>query len=394
MQLLNSVLIIMICITSGYGEAMFIVCGNQPGEIYFSAVHPRWSGYLGFYYSSDMGENIQLRDSSEWSYGSFVADAADNTLHRVRFYPTPSERVSFDGGYTWTEVNQVLTCAYGSGVIPGEIYRMVENNSHAFERSIDNGFNYEPCSLFGFSDSTFIYSASLGVDSGEVYIWSGHGYLYYSTDHGEHFAFQGNMYSQWGINPSTFIINGAEPGEIYAFIYDPKVIWRITDYGNSAQLIADFPPVYNFWRGSIAASSRPGELYFLAIDWDGGPGGTIHIYHTTDYGQDWTFYEHVFDPESVKEPQISITPSTVNIDIWPNPTNAAFNISYELSATQDVGLTMYDIIGRQVWHNNLGIQSPGIHRLNVMSGDLPSGRYFICVGSEMPICIAPITIIK
>jgi len=365
----------MFFISTIHGEVEFIVCGSEPGEIFFTAVHPRWSGYRGFYYSSDMGAHIELRDSSNCDYGSLIADAADQTLHCVRFYPSPAERVSFDGGFSWTEVNQVLTRAYASGVISGEIYRMVENNSHILERSVNNGVQYTPCLGSGFPDSTFIYSAALGVDSGEVYIWSGHGYLYYSVDYGEHFAFHGDLYAIWGIYPNSFIINGAEPGEIYAFIYDPKVIWRITDYGNNAELIADFPPVYNFWRASIASSAQPGELFFLAIYWDGGPGGTIHIYHTTNYGQDWTLYEHIMQPESVQNPNHTNLPASISLNVYPNPTNSTLHISYDLPSGQTVQLKMVDILGQVVWQHNAGFQFSGYHQVTTTQDNLSSGRY-------------------
>ena len=118
------------------------------------------------------------------------------------------------------------------------------------------------------------------------------------------------------------------------------------------------------------------------------------IHHSTDYFQTWTMYEHIVEWEDVDNPQISIVPSQINLNIWPNPTNASFNISYELNAMQNVRLTIYDIMGRQVWRNDIGTQFPGVHRLSFSDDWLPSGRYFLLLQSGQKRVEKAITIIK
>ena len=165
------------------------------------------------------------------------------------------------------------------------------------------------------------------------------------------------------------------------------------NYGVDAELLIDFPDIYFDWACNIACSGQPGELYFFAKHtW--GIGGRMHIYHTTDYFQTYTLYEHLMPVQGVDDPQISIVPSTINLNIWPNPTNAAFNIAYELNAMQDVRLTMYDILGRQVWQNNIGVQSPGNYRLSFTDDHFPSGQYFLLLQSQQGQIAKTITIIK
>ena len=201
--------------------------------------------------------------------------------------------------------------------------------------------------------------------------------LYYSEDYAENFMFLVDLYTAWGISPYADIINGAEPGEIYAFIYDPKVIWRITDYGNNAELIADFPPVYNFWRASIASSAQPGELFFLAIYWDGGPGGTIHIYHTTDYFQTYDLYVHNIGPNAVDQGNNLCAPSNIELQIFPNPANEAVNISCQTAITGSVELVAYNALGQQVWSKDMGVQPPGEYLCPYIANRLASGVYVL-----------------
>jgi hypothetical protein len=316
-----------------------IVCGIHPGEIYFVGVHPTLCGFAGFYYSGDFGETIELRsstvDSNYSTFGGLLADAAEDVVYRLRgeLPPLNGEYLTTDGGYNWVQEDTVLTSAYSSGVIPGE-----------------------------------------------VYIFGDHGKLFYSTDYAESFVCLGDLYQNHGVSTHSYLLNGQEPGEVFVWHYDTERLWRVYHYGAEVQLLANFNYGIS-WYCSYAASRTPGDFYFLALNPDMVPGGTMHIYHTTDYFQTWTMYEHVVNWEDVDDPQISIIPSKINLTIWPNPTNATFNITYELNAMQDVRLTMYDILGRQVWRNDIGTQPSGIHRLSFADDRLPSGHYFILLQS-------------
>ena len=368
-------------------EEQIIVCGTHPGEIYFDGIHPDIPYQrTGFYFSSNAGEHIEIRGSAGW-YGLLVADAQDSTVYQI----LDRDYITTDGGWSWNIVNDTSAYKYASGVMPGEIYR---RSSNGLERSINFGIDYEPCTSAGFPDTLSIHSTALGINSGEVYIWGAYGNLYYSDDYGENFTFLGDLYSTWGVNPWTSIVNGAVSGEIYIYLNDMLHIWRVWDYGDSVESFADFFVGHELWSGGIATSRQPGEVYFLAENVDMSLDCRMHIYHTVNYGASWDFYEHIVDPTSVSPKSNVQMPSNISLTIFPNPANAAFNIDYELNTMQDVRLIMYDVLGRQVWRNDIGTQSPGNYQLSFADNGLPGGKYFFQLKTKTITVIKSLTVLK
>ena len=48
---------------------------------------------------------------------------------------------------------------------------------------------------------------------------------------------------------------------------------------------------------------------------------------------------------------------------FPNPFNASTWIEYHIPSSQDIDLTIYDILGRQVLRLDHGYRDPGLHRV-------------------------------
>ncbi len=389
----------ILVVTSGL--AGMIVCDNQPRQIYLVAVHPTLVGFAGFYYSEDSGENIELRDSTgdpnDYSFGGILADEADNVLYRGdgTIYIDPRFYVSWDGGFHWDLIDTTRTGAMASGVISGELYRRMWL-SDSLERSNDYGVSYNPCTCLGGPDSLGPHSAALGIDSGEVYVLGDQGKLYYSQDYAESFSFLVDLNQAYGIHSLSYLFNGQLPGEVFVFEYQygpmyPK-IWRATGYGATVEMIAIFNEL-PWWYCSLTTSHVPGELYLLAQLPEMVPGGTIHIYHTTDYFQTYTMYEHVVEWEGVNDP-LSIVPSNIDLHVFPNPANAAFGISYQLPSVQQVNFKLYNTLGHQVWQHEAGIQSPGSHLWHYHNEQLPSGAYFLELNTGNSTVVKTITIIK
>ena len=384
-------LITLLCATAANCAIQFIACGTQPGEIYVTGFTTTGVGWTGFYYSSDYGEHIVLRDSASPGFGALIPDAADSTTYRLTNYAI---LYTTDNGFSWNAANTSYVFRYASGIIPGEVYRQMENSNRIIERSDDFGHSFIPCSCTGYPDSIGIASIALGSDSGQVYINGGFGHLYFSADYADNFTFLGNMYAMWGMPPEMEIINGAIPGEAFFYFEDAKKIWRITDYGAHAELIVDFPPEYTYWFGSVASSRTPGELYFLATRSTGYEGGYMRIVHTTNYFQDWTEYIHEILPTGIRDNDKVNIPISISLDIWPNPANAGFNISYDLSSMQDVQLVMYNMLGQNVWRYKVGMQSPGNYHLNIKELPFPSGKYFLRLQTQEEQISKTFTIIK
>jgi hypothetical protein len=69
----------------------------------------------------------------------------------------------------------------------------------------------------------------------------------------------------------------------------------------------------------------------------------------------------------------------------PNPFNASFAVSYQLSAVSRVSLKLYDVTGRLVSNQELGIRNAGSHRAIINGERLASGVYLLklAAGKEM-----------
>ena len=386
----------LLCVSAAFSSTQPIICGWQPGEIYFVGVHSQLDGVPGFYYSSDNGENITMRDSVETTdhFGSLLADADENTIHRLFDLPYGDHLLSQDGGFTWDSVNTLISngSRYASGVIPGEVYRRSSQSSALIDRSENYGMNYTVCSTSGFPDTLLISAIALGSDPGEVYIWSYQGDLYYSSNYAERFNFQGNLSQSAGISPQSYLVNGAESGELYTHTNGDKKIWRIYNYGANVDLIEDFPHGFG-WYSGMAASREPGEIYFRVVAPGMYPGGTMEIYHTTNYGQDWTLYEHYIYYNGITSGQPQM-PSSMQLQVWPNPSNPSFTIDYTLPATQPIKLGIFNLLGQQLWQCQPGIQLPGSYQIFFDGKSFPSGMYILTLQTDERTTTRKITILK
>ncbi len=89
----------------------------------------------------------------------------------------------------------------------------------------------------------------------------------------------------------------------------------------------------------------------------------------------------VFDLEgvvSVEQDELDSAPQTsLLLSVYPNPFNSTTTISYELPFSSDISLELFDLTGSKVLDLVSGNTQFGIHAININSGDLPSGIYFI-----------------
>lgn len=385
MRLMIAFLIQILPVADALGSTMSIIIDNLPGEIYVvGPIAHRW-GMPALYYSSDYGETLELRDTASTQYSEYcelLADKADSTLYKILWQgdPVSGQYVSMNGGSNWNIVDTLeFINKYASGVISGEVYRRMDDPPwySVLERSENHGNSYEPCTCNGYPHNLTVYNTALGIDTGEVYIWGMGGNLYYSQDYGENFTLLGDLYTTFGVSPWTEMVNGSMLGEVFIHHQDSQRIWRVFDFGASVLLIANFTNPYISWYCGLTAGHQPGELYFRAFDPHWNLGGTLHILHTTDYFQSWQLYEHIIRPSGIKDGKNNIVPSTISMEIYPNPANAGFNISYYLNTVQDVKLDMHNILGRNVWRSHVGVQAPGNYRISIDNRQLSSGMYFL-----------------
>ena len=67
---------------------------------------------------------------------------------------------------------------------------------------------------------------------------------------------------------------------------------------------------------------------------------------------------------------------------YPNPFNASTSISYSLSKSGPVNLSIYNLLGQKVATLSDGIQQAGAHNITWDAKDFPSGLYFARLEGE------------
>ncbi|MBT3576070.1 MAG: T9SS type A sorting domain-containing protein [Candidatus Marinimicrobia bacterium] len=85
--------------------------------------------------------------------------------------------------------------------------------------------------------------------------------------------------------------------------------------------------------------------------------------------------------------------------VSPNPFNSYLNIEYDLMHQTDLSVTIYDILGKKVWQQNIPAHPSGSHMLqwdarNNQGIDVVSGIYVICLSSTSWADFNKVTVLK
>ena len=239
---------VCLCTTmTAFAELQLIISGSNPGEIYILGPIQTEKEKKGLYRSFDSGQSIELIDSVANIYYEYYSglldDVEDDVFYAVASIPIFSFFRVTGQAQNWQMMaaSNYYHLGYASGVIPGEIYRRMEDDYERLERSDNSGMTYTPCASAGIGDSSSVYSAALGTEPGEVYIWGYHSEFFRSLNYAESFTYLGEFWEHDSINYATRLINGCEPGEVYV-IHDYGYIWRLSEYGRQVDEL--FHPNY------------------------------------------------------------------------------------------------------------------------------------------------------
>jgi hypothetical protein len=66
-----------------------------------------------------------------------------------------------------------------------------------------------------------------------------------------------------------------------------------------------------------------------------------------------------------------------NLNIYPNPFNNEATIAFDLKETSTAVLNIYDIVGKNVYSNNLGTVNPGVNFVDFDGSNLEIGMYIV-----------------
>jgi hypothetical protein len=104
----------------------------------------------------------------------------------------------------------------------------------------------------------------------------------------------------------------------------------------------------------------------------GGQGeGTL----TDDPVRCWVFPKTLIGIEENK----SKTPNVTTLSLAPNPATRVTTLSYTVAASGNVAITLYDATGCQVEQLENGYRSAGVYSLNINTGTLANGTYFVVI---------------
>lgn len=116
---------------------------------------------------------------------------------------------------------------------------------------------------------------------------------------------------------------------------------------------------------------------------------------------------HIFTDQKLETPILDVSTERLSdlpngfhlYQNYPNPFNANTIFTYSLERRSNIHLQIFDILGREVYSENLGYQNPGWHNYswngkNKRGEYLNSGIYFFVLKSEKNQCIQKITLLK
>jgi len=194
------------------------------------------------------------------------------------------------------------------------------------------------------------------------------------------------------VNENTFYITRAS--------YTTAQVLKTTNFGvNWIDISSDLPKIT---ASDIFIDSANTDILFVANDFG--------VYRSTNGGTNWDrlsqgfpfvpvldfnlynyngvrylraathgrgVYEINIDAISVRDPrQIVYADNYVLYQNYPNPYNAITNISYKITVSQFVNLTVFDILGKEISVLVNENKPAGTYQIKFDSGNLPSGIYY------------------
>ncbi len=199
---------------------------------------------------------------------------------------------------------------------------------------------------------------ALAVDgSGNVYV----------TGYKATVKYDSNGQQQWAVQDGGAFLAVDEAGSVYITAVrgaqSDIVTSKYDTEGIEQWAIAYTGPGFSFDSPTGLALSKEGDVYISGTTW-GGSGWMV--YTTIKYVQDGNG---------------QITPADFALaQNFPNPVDLSTSlgtiIRFDLPSRGHVKLQVFNLLGQQVANLVDGVEEAGVHTMNWLPGDLPSGVYF------------------
>ena len=149
---------------------------------------------------------------------------------------------------------------------------------------------------------------------------------------------------------------------------------------------------------AVAGISASGYSNKAASD---GEGGVVIVWANGSDGRDGVFAQQVNANGELGvilnnvKPENPSLPKTHELQQpYPNPFNSQVVIPYELSQNTSVELTIFNLLGQEVWHKTYQHQSAGAHTITWQANHVSSGLYFIQLQAGQYQAIQKLTVLK
>jgi hypothetical protein len=99
--------------------------------------------------------------------------------------------------------------------------------------------------------------------------------------------------------------------------------------------------------------------------------GSVYAWNVSTIG----YYQ--YDASSLNLQQVLNDMNALAVMVFPNPTNSILNVQFNLPASEETFLRLYDMKGQLFTEKNLGVLSPGSHLAELLLENLAQGTYVI-----------------
>lgn len=290
---------------------------------------------------------------------------------------------SVDFGETWT-----LTETFPQHNIYVEGNRPGENVGEGFVRRAREEVGSWICHT---SDSWRTYDSVEVVPPDTIlFVWLSYvNGLFYGVTHEDYrICVSADTGASWSVGSAISVWPNSDPlicagaaDEIWGWL---RRVFVVQDTGRTVIDSVYIPELINIpyqWLVTLVATNHPGETYLVAYReiWTEPSVLEVKLYHILNYGAQVDSFEYAFELIYDNIEKSESLPELFTVSLFPNPFNSFVTISMPSIFSLQKKVTVYDLLGREVWHwngYNSSIQWNGVSN---QGAPLSSGRYWIQV---------------